>query len=135
MQFSAEGQPKWFWVVALGRLTLGWWPKEGPEDTGPVTLIQSQKVKDERFYSGEELPKILICEMGMGMEAGAAAPAPGQAAQTWGRKLGPTGTQSLEREKRSQGWDWSPVRSWGRAGGPLGRGSHTVSLDSNGHQV
>ena len=62
-----------------GRLTLGWWPEEGlagppthvgwarpplAEGMGPVTLIHSQK--SERFYSGEKLTKILICDMGVG---------------------------------------------------------------------
>lgn len=87
MQFSAEGQPWWFqW---LWEADAGMWPRKdqqvhtlmwGRQSHPPQrTLSQSpsstvRKVKGERFYSGEELPKILICDKGrVGMEAGASA--------------------------------------------------------------
>lgn len=40
-------------------------------------------------------------------------------------------TQSLGKEKRSQGWEWLPVRGWGT----LGRGRHTLSPASDGLQI
>lgn len=62
-----------------GRLTLAWWPRRDqqiymlmwgrqshpPQRTlGQLPSSTVRKVKGERFYSGEELPKILICDMG-----------------------------------------------------------------------
>lgn len=44
-------------------------------------------------------------------------------------------TQSLGKEKRSQGWEWLPVRGWGKRWGTLGRGRHTLSPASDGLQV
>lgn len=61
------------------------------------------------------MPKILICDMGMGRDGGwgfSASVCPGSI-DLGQEELGPIWIQSLEREKRSQGWEWSPVRSWG----------------------
>lgn len=145
MQFSALGQPWWFqwlWELTLAcgqggtsKFTHMWGRQSHPPQR---TLGQSpsstvRKVKGGRFYSGEELPKILICDMGVGGDGGwgfSTSVCPGSIDLDQ-EELGPIWTQSLEREKRSQGWEWSPVRSWGT----LGRGRHTVSLHSNGHQV
>lgn len=43
-------------------------------------------MKDGRFYSRERLPKILICDVGVGAGAWAAPPVPPKVAWTWVRK-------------------------------------------------
>lgn len=70
---------------------------------GHLPLSAVRRVKDGKFYSGEKLPKILICAMGMGLEAGAAVPVPTAGSVDLGQgELVPIWTQSSESSRREK---------------------------------
>lgn len=70
---------------------------------GHLPLSAIRRVKDGKFYSQEKLPKILICAMGMGSEAGAAVPVPTAGSVDPGQgELVPIRTQSLESSRKER---------------------------------
>lgn len=79
-------------------------------------------MKDGRFYSRERLPKILICNVGVGAGAWAAPPVPPKVAWTWVRKS--LDTVPGERKQES-GLGVAASKELGEGLGDLRKGAGT----------
>lgn len=79
-------------------------------------------MKDGRFYSRERLPKILICDVGVGAGAWAAPPVPPKVAWTWVRKS--LDTVPGERKEES-GLGVAASKELGEGLGDLRKGAGT----------
>lgn len=106
------------------------WDRQGhpPQRTPGQSLSSTvRKMKDEKFYSGEKLQKYSSVTLGwrLGLYR-QCPPRRHQGSMDLGQEeLGLIWTRSLEKEKKSWGWEWSQVRSWRKGWGTIRKGAGT----------